>query len=33
MVGLGVVRMVDTGFQEREPLDPVAGVINCTSFN
>lgn len=22
-----------TGFQEREPLDLLAGVINCTSFN
>lgn len=22
-----------TGFQEREPLDVLAGVINCTSFN
>lgn len=21
------------GFQEREPLDLLAGVINCTSFN
>jgi hypothetical protein len=29
----GPTNLEPTGFQEREPLDLPAGVINCTSFN